>query len=172
MRRREIPITYSRIHAPKLTQCDLIRQLQDTIQDSELVERELERLQLNCSPHRGHIAAPKQSIYLRLSEILAPVFGAGLLRNFGANELAPDLLHLVFLKTLQSVVREAVAVARVPVLITIFPSEEPTILDELLNPFADLGLGHSQLRSKIILRCLRGAFILARFSSSSARSIS
>src|SRR5260370_15963755 len=29
------PITYSRAHVPKLTQCDLIRQLRDTARDSD-----------------------------------------------------------------------------------------------------------------------------------------
>ena len=35
MSRRAIPITYSRTRAPNITQCDLIRQLRDTVRDSE-----------------------------------------------------------------------------------------------------------------------------------------
>ncbi len=35
MRRRAIPITYSRAAEPNLTQCNLIRQLRDTSRDTE-----------------------------------------------------------------------------------------------------------------------------------------
>jgi hypothetical protein len=35
MRRRAIPITYSRTQTPNLTQCDLIRQFRDTARDTQ-----------------------------------------------------------------------------------------------------------------------------------------